>query len=139
MTARQRKILFAVSFEVFGILVAGLFLLVLSGSDGARTFSLAAVAATGAMIWSYVFNTVFEAWEARQTRRGRSRLRRVVHAILFEGGLMAVLLPLTAWWLSVSLLEALALEGGLVIVFILYTYAFTCGFDRVFGLPQSSR
>ncbi len=138
MSPRQRKILYAVSFELFGILVASTSLLILSSSDAVHTFSLAAVAAGAAMAWSYGFNSAFEAWEIRQIARGRTRMRRAAHAILFECGLLTVLLPLTAWWLSVGLVQALMLEGGLVAVFIAYTYAFTWAFDRVFGLPQSA-
>jgi uncharacterized membrane protein len=91
------------------------------------------------MIWSYIFNTAFEAWESRQIHRARTRLRRMVHAVLFEGGLLAVLLPLTAWWLSISMLQAMMLEAGLVAVFILYTYLFTLAFDGLFGPPISAQ
>lgn len=134
-----RKVLYAVSFEVIGILIAGLALMVLASADPARSFSLSALAATIAMAWSYAFNGLFEAWEARQASRGRSRARRAAHAILFEGGLLAILLPLTAWWLGVSLWAALILEGWLIAIFILYTYLFTWAFDAIFGLPQSAR
>ena len=134
-----RKVLYAVSFEVIGILVAGATLMLLAKSDPARSFSLSFLAATIAMAWSYGFNSLFEAWEARQTGRGRSRARRAAHAILFEGGLLAILLPLTAWWLGVSMWTALILEGWLIAVFILYTYLFTWAFDAIFGLPQSAR
>ena len=139
MSPLSRKILYAVSFELCGILVAGMALLVMSSADAAHTFSLSALAATIAMLWSYAFNSSFEAWEARQPQRGRSTTRRALHAVLFEGGLMAVLLPVTAWWLSVGLWQALLLEGALVAVFIAYTYAFTWAFDRIFGLPASAR
>lgn len=134
-----RKVLYAVSFEVIGIVIAGLALMVLSSADPARSFSLSALAATIAMAWSYAFNGLFETWEARQASRGRSRARRAAHAILFEGGLLAILLPLTAWWLAVSLWTALILEGWLIAIFILYTYLFTWAFDAIFGLPQSAR
>jgi uncharacterized membrane protein len=134
-----RKVLYAVSFEVIGILVAGATLMLLAKSDPARSFSLSFLAATIAMVWSYGFNSLFEAWEARQPRRGRSKTQRAIHAVLFEGGLVAILLPLTAWWLQVSLWTALFLEGWLIAVFILYTYLFTWAFDLLFGPPQSAR
>ncbi len=139
MSPTRRKILYAVSFEICGIFVAGVALWLMSTADAARSFSLSALAATVAMIWSFAFNSVFEAWEARHPLRGRTKRRRAAHAILFEGGLLAVLLPLTAWWLSVGIVEALMLEAGLVAVFILYTYLFTWGFDLIFGPPASAR
>mgnify|MGYP002630742104 CR=1 FL=1 len=139
MSSFQRKVLYSVLLEICGILVAGLTLLLMSSADASHTFSLSALAATVAMLWSFAFNTLFETWENRQIKRGRSWARRATHAILFEAGLVAVLLPLTAWWLSVSILRALMLEGVLVAVFIAYTYVFTWAFDRLFGLPQSAR
>lgn len=139
MTPVFRKLLYAFSFEVIGIVVAGVTLMLLAGTGPARSFSLSFLAASIAMAWSYGFNSLFEAWEARQPRRGRSKTQRAIHAVLFEGGLVAILLPLTAWWLQVSLWTALFLEGWLIVVFILYTYLFTWAFDAVFGLPQSAR
>lgn len=87
MSPLSRKILHAVSFELCGILVAGMALLVMSSADAAHTFSLSALAATIAMVWSYAFNSGFKAREARQPQRGRSTTRRALHAVLFEGGL----------------------------------------------------
>jgi uncharacterized membrane protein len=139
MTPFARKILYAVSFETGGILVAGLSLRLMSSADAAHTFSLAAFAATLALIWSYGFNTLFEAWESRQAIRGRGKGRRAAHAVLFEVGFTILLVPLTAWWLSVSLWTALWLEAAVVVIFVGYTYAFTWAFDRLFGLPASAR
>jgi uncharacterized membrane protein len=139
MPPLQRKILFAVSFELCGILVAGVSLTILSSAAATDTFSLSVIAATLALLWSYAFNTLFEAWESRQRVRGRGRARRAAHAVLFEAGFTAFLLPLTAWWLSVSLWQALLLEAALVVIFIFYTYAFTLAFDQIFGLPLSAK
>jgi uncharacterized membrane protein len=91
------------------------------------------------MLWNLAFNALFEAWESRQTTRGRSLARRTAHALLFEAGLVLMLLPLTAWWFDVSLLTALAYEGVLIVAFLVYTWAFTWAFDRLFGLPASAR
>ena len=60
-------------------------------------------------------------------------------ALLFEGGLVLICIPVMAWWLQVGLLEALVYEAGLIVLFIAYTYLFTWGFDQVFGLPASAR
>ena len=59
--------------------------------------AVAIAASTAAVLWNAVFNTLFERWEARQTQRGRSMLRRAVHAVLFEGGLTLLLVPVTFW------------------------------------------
>ena len=88
--------------------------------------------------WNLVFNALFEAWERRQPVRGRGVARRVAHAIGFEGGLLLWLVPFFAWWLGVSLWQALLMDLGLLVFFLVYTYVFTWVFDRLFGLPASA-
>ena len=139
MRPALRKIVYAVSFETLGVAVASLGLLAMSDASTRESVSLSVIAATVALSWSYVFNTIFEAWEARQTVKGRSFARRTAHALLFEGGLVIILVPVMAWWLSVGLWEALAYEAGLIVLFIAYTYVFTWAFDKMFGLPASAR
>ena len=139
MTPTRRKIVYAVSFETLGTLVASVALMLMSDADAGSSLALSILTATIALSWSYVFNTGFEAWEARQPVKGRSLKRRTVHALLFEGGLVLICIPVMAWWLWVGYLEALVYEAGLIALFIAYTYAFTWGFDRIFGLPASAR
>ncbi|WP_312379224.1 chlorhexidine efflux transporter, partial [Pseudomonas oryzihabitans] len=47
----------------------------------------------------------------------------------FEGGLILVLVPLAAWWLSISLWQALLLDLGLILFFLPYTLAFNWLYD----------
>ncbi|MDP3197068.1 PACE efflux transporter [Tabrizicola sp.] len=139
MTPTHRKIVYAVSFETLGTLVASAFLWTVSDASAGSSLALSILTATIALCWSVGFNTVFESWEARQAVRGRSLRRRTAHALLFEGGLVLICIPVMAWWLQVGYLQALVYEGGLIVVFLLYTYLFTWAFDRFFGLPASAR
>ncbi|MEI2686062.1 MAG: PACE efflux transporter [Cypionkella sp.] len=139
MTPTSRKILYAISFETLGVAVATIGLRLMSDASTASTLTLSILTATIALTWSFAFNSIFEAWEARQTTRGRSLKRRSAHALLFEGGLVLFLVPIMGWWLGVSLWQALVFEAGLIVLFITYTYIFTWGFDRLFGLPHSAR
>jgi uncharacterized membrane protein len=139
MTPTRRKIIYAVLFETLGTLVATAYLYLVSEAGAGSSLVLAVLTATIALGWSFVFNTLFEAWEARQPVRGRSLRRRTAHALLFEGGLVLICIPVMAWWLRVGYLEALIYEAGLIALFIGYTYLFTWGFDRVFGLPASAQ
>ena len=139
MTPARRKIVYAVSFEALGTLLASVALMLMSEASASSSLVLSLLTATIALSWSFVFNTGFEAWEARQPVKGRSLRRRTVHALMFEGGLVLICIPVMAWWLQVGYLEALVYEAGLIALFIVYTYIFTWGFDRVFGLPASAR
>ncbi len=139
MRPTTRKIIYAISFEAGGILVGGSALILMSDAGAARSLSLSAFGAGIAMLWSLIFNTGFESWEARQTTKGRSTPRRVAHAVLFEGGLVLILLPATAWWLATTLWAAFTYEAVLIAVFLVYAWAFTLGFDLIFGLPASAK
>lgn len=139
MTPVRRKIVYAISFETLGTLVATAFLWLVSDAGAASSLGLSVLTATIALGWSYAFNSIFEAWEARQAVRGRPLSRRIAHALLFEGGLVLLLVPVMAWWLGVTFGQALVYEAGLILLFLVYTYLFTWGFDRVFGLPASAR
>jgi uncharacterized membrane protein len=139
MTPMTRKILYAVTFEAGGILLSAGLLHLMSGAAAQDTLALSIANATLALAWSYAFNSMFEAWESRQTIRGRSLMRRAAHACLFEGGLTLLLVPLCAWWLSIGWLAALIYESSLIIAFLAYAALFTWAFDHIFGLPDSAR
>lgn len=125
-------------YEAIAILAASVGLAAMSGRGLMHAGGLAVATSAVAVVWNLVFNSLFEAWEARQARRGRSLLRRIAHAIGFEGGLVTFLVPLIAWWLEVSLRQALLMDLGLVVFFLIYTFVFNWAFDRVFGLPASA-
>jgi uncharacterized membrane protein len=135
----KRKIVYVVSFEIIAILLASTLLRVLSDSPVTTAGITAAVSSAIAMAWNYVYNLMFEAWEARQARKGRSLLRRAVHAIGFEAGLVTMLVPLFAWILGVSLLVAFLLNAAMIVFFLVYAFLFNLAFDRIFGLPLSAQ
>ncbi len=134
-----RRVLYATSFEAGGILLSTALILLMAETTAGSSLVFSILASTIAMLWNLAFNAMFEAWEARQPVRGRNLKRRTAHALLFEAGLVLALLPLTAWWFSVSLLQALAYEAALIVAFLVYTWVFTWAFDRLFGLPASAR
>ncbi len=138
MQGIQRKIVYVSLYELFAIAISSAGLALLSDS-GLGHASVAAVAASAiAVVWNLVYNGLFERWEARQATKGRSVKRRIAHALGFEGGLVLMLVPLFAWWLGVPLWQAFVLDLGLIVFFLIYTYVFNLGFDRVFGLPASA-
>ena len=136
---KLRRVIYATSFEGGGILMSTALLLLMAETSAGGSFVFSVLCSTIAMLWNLAFNAIFEAWEARQTTRGRSLARRTAHALLFEAGLLLALLPLTAWWFAVPLVQALAYEAVLIGAFLAYTWVFTWAFDRLFGLPASAR
>jgi len=139
MSPKTRRVLQAILYEVFAIAFVGPILSVAFDKPPTSTLALAFVLSSIALAWNYVFNAIFERWESRQTVRGRSLTRRVVHGTGFEGGLAVMLIPVMALWLDISLLSAFFANLGLLVFFFVYAIAFTWAFDRVFGLPESAR
>jgi uncharacterized membrane protein len=91
---------------------------------GLVTMAIAALA----LIWNVIFNGLFD----RLLKRldvARNAWVRVVHALLFEGGLIVMGVPLIAWWLSVSLWQAFLLDIGVLLFFLPYTYVYHWGYD----------
>jgi uncharacterized membrane protein len=130
----RRRILYVATLNIFNPATLGLFTDHGWGSSGGMAVGSSVIA----VVWNLVFNHFFERWELRQPVRGRSPARRVAHAIGFEGGLLLWLVPFIAWWLGVSLWQALLLDVGLLVFFLIYTFVFTWVFDRLFGLPASA-
>lgn len=138
MNPRTRRVLQAVLYEFFAVAFVGPVLSVAFDEPPLSTFGLAVVLSSIALGWNYVFNALFERWEARQSVRGRSFARRLAHGIGFEGGLVILLVPVMALWLDISPLSAFLANLGLLAFFFVYAIAFTWAFDRVFGLPASA-
>jgi uncharacterized membrane protein len=139
MQGLKRKVVYVSLFELFAIALTSSFLMLLAGHDATHSGVAAIASSSVAVVWNFIYNGLFEAWESRQATRGRSMARRAAHAIGFEGGLIAILVPLFAWWLNITLWEALVLDLGLVVFFLIYTFLFSLIFDRVFGLPASAQ
>ena len=134
----KRRIVFVGLYELIAIAISSLIFMAMGQALGSSSV-MAVAASTIAICWNLVFNWLFEKWEATQTQKGRSVLRRVVHAIGFEGGIAAMLIPLMAWWFNISLWESAVLEAGILVFFMVYTFVFNWCFDRVFGLPASAQ
>lgn len=138
MQGIKRKLVYVSFYELIAIFITSVSLYLLS-SQGLGHASFAAVSSSIiAAAWNLIYNTLFERWEAKQAKRGRSLLRRIAHAAGFEGGLVIMLVPLFAWWLELSPWNAFVLDLGLIIFFLAYTFIFNLVFDRIFGLPASA-
>ncbi|WP_321915508.1 PACE efflux transporter [Paraburkholderia sp. J11-2] len=138
MQGIKRRIVYVALFEGIAILITGSSFASLSGSGMNRAGAAALFSSLIAVGWNFVFNVLFERWEARQTKRGRSVARRIAHAVGFEGGLIVFLVPMIALTLQVPLIEAFAMDIGLSVFFLVYNYVYNLIFDAVFGLPASA-
>ncbi len=130
MSATLRRVFYVLSYELIAIVASTLGLSAL-GHSGPNSTMVAVASSLTALVWNYIFNLLFEAWERRQKSQQRTIARRIAHALGFEGGLVLFLVPLLALILGVGLVEALLLEAGLLIFFLIYTFVFAWAFDKI--------
>ena len=139
MQGIKRKIVFVTLYELIAIMCITAGLNVLTGQAPVHSGLAAMMSSAIAISWNFVYNIVFEAWESRQLTSGRNIRRRVVHAFGYEGILLLIGIPLYAWWLDVSLVEASMLNIGFVVFFLFYSFSYNWAFDIMFGLPTGAQ
>lgn len=81
-----------------------------------------------AMVWGFAFNSFFGILIS-YTSNDVQKWKRVIHALGFETGLVLIAIPLSAWWLQMTFVEALLMDLGLLLVFLPYTFCFYWAYD----------
>ncbi|WP_444464823.1 PACE efflux transporter [Rhodobacter capsulatus] len=127
-----RRLVYAVTFEIGAIAFSTLLLTWLSAAPASDSLLVSILVTFVALLWNLVFNRGFEALEDRLGLR-RTLGLRALHALGFEGGLFLVTVPLYMAVYGVGPAEAVAMEAALLVFFLLYTFIFTWGFDRLFA------
>ncbi len=138
MQGVKRKLVYVTAYEIIGMAISALGLALLSGHAPSSTGPLAVVITTIAVSWNFIYNYVFEWWESRQVSRTRTLKRRILHAVGFQLTLVVYLIPLIAWWMGITLWQALLLDMALIVIIPCYTFLFNWAFDKLFGLPASA-
>lgn len=138
MQGVKRKLVYVTAYEIIGMTISALGLALLSGHAPTSTGPLAVVITTVAVSWNFIYNYLFEWWESRQVSRARTLKRRILHAVGFQLTLVVYLIPLIAWWMGITLWQALLLDMALIVIIPCYTFLFNWAFDKLFGLPASA-
>lgn len=132
----KRRIVYVVIFEILAILFSTWILMALSQGNAEESLPVAVMVSVAAVVWNFIYNTLFESWERYKQVTVRTLWIRSMHAIGFEGGLLLICLPLYMLWYSVGIWKALTMEITLLLFFLVYTFLFTLVFDRFFTLPH---
>lgn len=120
----------AITFELVALLIcAPLFAFLLNRSVSEMGL-MTLIIATIAVIWNFIYNALFD----RVTRsfiKERGLIVRIIHALIFEVGLIFITVPIIAWLLKMTLLEALMMDIGILLFFLPYTVIFNWVYDVV--------
>lgn len=131
------RIRHAVCFEIIGVLLVGPLASWLFDTSMIRIGALALVLSLVATGWNYVYNVWFD--HAMWRLRGRVRktpVERIVHAFLFELGMLLLTLPPVMWWLDYGLIRALNLSLSLMVFYLVYTYVYNLAYDWLFPVRE---
>lgn len=136
MRSTGDRIRHAISFEIVGLLIViplGTWVFNQPMHDMGVVAIAGTLLATG---WNYLYNLLFDLGMLKWFGSvAKTFAIRVVHAVLFEIGLLLVMLPLVALYLGVSLWHALLIDGGFALFYMLYALVFNWAYDLVFPVP----
>ncbi|CAH0535921.1 PACE efflux transporter [Vibrio marisflavi] len=126
----------AISFEIIGLVII-VFAFKHLGYDAGHIGVLGVVLSVIATGWNYIYNIGFDKFLLKRFGSiKKTTLIRIFHALIFEGGLVIITVPMIACFLNVGLFQALILDIGLVIFYVIYAYVFNLGYDKVFPVPE---
>ncbi|MEB2844711.1 PACE efflux transporter [Rhizobiales bacterium RZME27] len=137
MRTTRDRIRHAISFEIIGLALFTPLASFVFHLPVEHVGVVGIVSATVATAWNYVYNLGFD--HLMQKFRG-STLKtlplRVAHTFLFELGLLIVLLPFIAWYLGVTIWQALVMDISFATFYLVYAFVFNMAYDRIFPLPE---
>jgi uncharacterized membrane protein len=124
----MRRVVHAVLFEIGALLILIPVMSALLTTSAVHFGALALMLSGCAVACNMLYQHVFEWLEMRYAWR-RTVPVRIGHALGFELFFTLVALPLTAWWMRMSLLDAFLLDLGLSVFFLVYTFCFNWLYD----------
>ena len=136
MRSTRDRIRHAILFEVVGLALIIPLGTVAFGLHASAMGVIGIGSAVTATAWNYVYNLGFD--HAMQRVMGHTRKSlplRAAHAVLFEAGLLVILLPPFALYLCIGLCEALVMDLASAGFYGAYACLFNLTYDRAFPAP----
>lgn len=129
----RERLLQTLLFEAGGLLVVAPLVMWASGAQALDSVALLAALSLVVMGWAALFNSVFDAVEARLAGRvasDRPHRLRVLHAVALEASSVVVSCPVIVAMTSLGWWPALAADVALTLVYAAYGYVYHWAFDR---------
>ncbi|MGM8885762.1 PACE efflux transporter [Psychrobacter sp. 1U2] len=102
--------------------------------------TIAIVGSVTATIWNFIYNVWFDHALLKWRRDIHKTVRlRLIHALLFEVGLLCLLLPFIAWYLNITLWAAFKMDITMATFYLLYAFVYNLIYDKVYPIPQSAQ
>ena len=136
MRTTKDRIRHTLGFEIIGLIIFAPLASLVFGYELHLMGVMAVVASIIATVWNYFYNLLFD--HSLLKLRGDVRKTipiRILHALLFEGGLLLLFLPMIALYLSISLWEALMLDITVAVFYLVYAFIYNWAYDRIYPIP----
>ena len=130
MLISKRRWVHALSYEVILLVIIALALSYVFEMPMQVTGGLGIAMAVTSVLWNMLFNHYFEKFEAQHQLRRTFKIR-VLHAIGFEGGLMLATIPMVAYALEKSMMQAFLIDLLMTLSILLYTFIFQYCYDHI--------
>lgn len=140
MRTQADRIRHTILFEVIALITCTPLAAWILDKDMTKVGSMALFLSMIAMGCNYLFNLAFDHVLKKLGRpvHHRPPTLRIIHAMLFEGSFLAVTVPVVAWWLDMTLWQALMTDIGFAFFFLAYAYAYNWAYDLIFPMPIDS-
>lgn len=129
MTAWER-VFHAVLFEFFAIIFTVILTSWLTDHSTEALTSVIVLISVIAMVWNFIFNWLFDKIvTGERVKRGLGI--RILHSVLFEGGLLIFTLPLVMYMLNITLWHAFVMDIGMTLFVLVYSVIFNWIYDHL--------
>ncbi|WP_288062635.1 PACE efflux transporter [Rodentibacter caecimuris] len=129
MTLKER-FLHSALFEIGAVAVTTIAVLLVSPEKGSTALGVGILISLVAMVWNLIFNSIFDKiFTAPRETRGLGI--RIFHTVMFEGGLLVATIPMIAYFLQLTLWQALIADIGLTILIMVYALIFNWIYDHI--------
>lgn len=138
MRTVKDRIRHTLGFEIIGLLIFIPLITFLFGFDMQSIGFIAVVGSIIAMLWNYLYNVLFD--HSMIKLRGdvhKTVPIRLLHSVLFEGGLLLLFLPMIAWYLAISLWGAFIMDITMATFYLVYAFVYNWIYDKVFPIPSA--
>ncbi|WP_319762417.1 PACE efflux transporter [Maridesulfovibrio sp.] len=124
-------------FEIIGLCTCTPLASWMLDKDLSRIGIMSITISVTAMVFNYLYNLVFDKILVALNKpvHVRPAWMRGLHAVLFELSLLTMTVPFVAWWLDMTLWNALIADIGFALFFLVYAFAYNWVYDIVFPMP----
>lgn len=139
MRTMKDRIRHTIVFEVLAVTIVTVAGSWVTGHEMEKLASLSILFSFLAMGWNFVYNILFDHWDKKYRGAApRGFWIRTLHAVLFEIVFLFFGIFLVAYWLQISLMDALILDIGFAVFFVIYAFCYNWAYDLVFPIPKEA-